>query len=117
MASRQAAGGWLLAHLLMLCSCVSGVGSKEESVEVTGGCLTACLPGLNQPPCHLQKARKQALQCALRETHAMCSALGESLFCMGPCLPDQMPVVAHYIHLCFHARMSDESYLAPQPGL
>ena len=30
---------------------------------------------------------------------------------------DQMPLVAHYIHLCFHARMSDESHLAPQHGL
>ena len=27
---------------------------------------------------------------------------------------DQMPLVTHYIHLCFHARMSDESHLAPQ---
>ena len=27
---------------------------------------------------------------------------------------DQMPLVAHYIHLCFHARTSDESHLAPQ---
>ena len=30
---------------------------------------------------------------------------------------DQIPLVAHYIHLCFQARMSDESHLAPQPGL
>ena len=30
---------------------------------------------------------------------------------------DQTPLVAHYIHLCFQARMSDESHLAPQPGL
>ena len=30
---------------------------------------------------------------------------------------DQMPLVALYIHLCFLARMSDESHLAPQPGL
>ena len=30
---------------------------------------------------------------------------------------DQMPLVAHYIHLCFPARMSDESQLAPQHGL
>ena len=30
---------------------------------------------------------------------------------------DQMPSVACYIHLCFHARMSDESHLAPHPGL
>ena len=30
---------------------------------------------------------------------------------------DQMPLVAHYIHLCFHARMSDESHLAAQPEL
>ena len=30
---------------------------------------------------------------------------------------DQMPLVAHHIHLCFHARMSDESHLAPQHGL
>ena len=25
--------------------------------------------------------------------------------------------VTHHIHLCFHARMSDESQLAPQPRL
>ncbi|DBA66314.1 TPA: hypothetical protein ACH3X2_002563 [Trebouxia sp. C0005] len=30
---------------------------------------------------------------------------------------DQMSLVAHYIHLCFQARMSDESHLAPHPGL
>ena len=30
---------------------------------------------------------------------------------------DQMSLVAHYIHLCFEARKSDESHLAPQPGL
>ena len=30
---------------------------------------------------------------------------------------DQTPLVAHYPHLCFQARMSDESHLAPQPGL
>ena len=30
---------------------------------------------------------------------------------------DQMPRVARYFHLCFHARMSDESRLAPHPGL
>ena len=30
---------------------------------------------------------------------------------------DQIPLVSHYIHLCFQARMSDESHLAPQPGL
>ena len=30
---------------------------------------------------------------------------------------DQTPLVAHYIHQCFQARMSDESHLAPQPGL
>ena len=30
---------------------------------------------------------------------------------------DQMPSVARYIHLCFHAWMSDESHLAPHPGL
>ena len=30
---------------------------------------------------------------------------------------DQMPLVAHYIHLCFQARMSNESHLAPQHGL
>ena len=65
----------LLAHLLMLCSSVSGVGSKEESVQVTACCLTCCLPSLQQPPCHLQQAREQALQCALHETHAMCSAM------------------------------------------
>ena len=30
---------------------------------------------------------------------------------------DQTHLVAHYIHLCFQARMSNESHLAPQPGL
>ena len=30
---------------------------------------------------------------------------------------DQMSSFAQYIHLCFQARMSDESHLAPQPGL
>ena len=30
---------------------------------------------------------------------------------------NQMSLVAHYIHLCFQARISDESYLAPYPGL
>ena len=30
---------------------------------------------------------------------------------------DQMGLVAHYIHLCFQTRMSDESHLAPHPGL
>ena len=30
---------------------------------------------------------------------------------------DQMPCVARYIHLCFHARMSDESHPARHPGL
>ncbi|KAA6424585.1 MAG: hypothetical protein FRX49_05794 [Trebouxia sp. A1-2] len=30
---------------------------------------------------------------------------------------DQMSLVAHYFHLCFQARMSDESHLAPHPGL
>ena len=29
----------------------------------------------------------------------------------------QMSCVAQYIHLCFQARMSDESHLAPHPGL
>ena len=33
------------------------------------------------------------------------------------CNADQMPSIAGYIHLCFHARMSDESHLAPHPGL
>ena len=28
-----------------------------------------------------------------------------------------LPSVACYIHLCFHARMSNESHLAPHPGL
>ena len=78
MASCQAAAGWLLAHLLLLCSSVSGGGSKEESVEVTAGCLTCCLPSLHQPPCHLQQAREQALQCALHDTHAMRLTLCET---------------------------------------
>ena len=30
---------------------------------------------------------------------------------------DQMSLAAHYIYLCFQARMSDKSYLAAQPGL
>ena len=30
---------------------------------------------------------------------------------------DQMSLIAQYIHLCFQARQSDESHLAPQPGL
>ena len=30
---------------------------------------------------------------------------------------DQMSLLVHYIHLCFQARKSDESHLAPQPGL
>ena len=30
---------------------------------------------------------------------------------------DQTPLVARYIHLCFQARMSDASHMAPQPGL
>ena len=30
---------------------------------------------------------------------------------------DQLPLVARHIHLCFQARKSDESHLAPYPGL
>ena len=33
------------------------------------------------------------------------------------CNTDQIPLVALFIHLCFQARMSNESHLAPQPGL
>ena len=30
---------------------------------------------------------------------------------------DQMPSVARHIRLCFHARVSDGSHLAPHPAL
>ena len=30
---------------------------------------------------------------------------------------DQLPLVARHIYLCFQARKSDESHLAPYPGL
>ena len=30
---------------------------------------------------------------------------------------DQLPLVARQIYLCFQARKSDESHLAPYPGL
>ncbi len=37
-------------------------------------------------------------------------------------VPEAMPQTSHmswctYVHMCFQARMSDESQLAPHPGL
>jgi len=63
--------------------------------------------------------------------HQMTSHLGVSGLCqahqsflsavctlaINRTLGHQLGFVAHRIHLCFQARMSDESHLAPQPRL
>lgn len=70
----------LPAHLLILCSFVKVGGSKEEGVQVAACPLTARLARLHQPPCQLQKAGEQALQCALHgsESQAAESSDGAS---------------------------------------
>ena len=48
------------------------------------------------------------LYTGIRQQHTALFGPDQGSICLLECNADQMPLVAHYIHLCFHAGMSDE---------
>ena len=58
------------------------------------------------------------LNTVIQEQHSFLFGHDQSSICLFlEDKTDQMPSDARYIHLCFHARMCNESHLAPHPGL
>jgi len=64
--------------------------------------------------CQLQVPEARQYIMVMLKLFVACSKLTR---CSNAAVDDQFDLVTHYIHLCFQARMSDESQMAPHPRL